>query len=256
MHSLSLLVGNSYVLLDRVPAPRTPDKSFPDRPAAAPIAIWTWPRRFVDADPARSRLRRGRRAPILGALGLIVALVAVVTLVTVVPDKNGDDGGVAEPAPPPCAEPGTRELVEPGAGSVFGFLMPRCFRPADDAVDFTEAESSAVTLRTVIVPVEVVAEGEVIRALIIVSASEFSSDMSNVSDAALEAQLWRDVDPRRNGLRFTASARHRRRSGLAFHQRHPDQRVVDLGVRQAHIANSGDLPVDRSFPTGADHGRL
>jgi hypothetical protein len=29
-----------------------------------------------------------------------------------------------------------------------------------------------------------------------------------------------------------------------------------MGVRQAHVADSGDLPVDRSHPTGPDRGRL
>jgi hypothetical protein len=89
--------------------------------------------------------------------------------------------------------------------------MPRCFRPADDAIDFAETESStSVTMRTVILPVEVViTQNQAITALIIISASEFGSDMSNVSDNALEAQLWRDVD----------------RVGMA--PAHPRRRTVD-----------------------------
>jgi hypothetical protein len=147
----------------------------------------------IDAEPASSRLRRWHRAPLIVTLGLIVALLAVATLVNIAPD-NGRDDGVTQP-PPPCAEPGPRDLVASGgAGSSFGFRMPQCFRPSDSAIALTETENGTATARTVMIPVEAAAAGESFNALVIVSASRFDSDMSSVDDDALEARLWRDVD--------------------------------------------------------------
>jgi hypothetical protein len=144
-----------------------------------------------DAGPVASRLRRWHRAPLLGVLGVVVALVAVATLVTGMPGTDDSrDTGVQ--SPPPCAGPGTPELV---AVPEFGFRMPRCFRTADDAVARSETESRNTTARAVITPVEVSdAEADRVGALVVVSAGTLDFDASTVTDDALEVQLWRDVD--------------------------------------------------------------
>ena len=147
-----------------------------------------------DAGPVPSRFRRRPGVTALAAFGVLAVVVAAV--VGLAARGDNDDarstigGGVS---PPPCADPGTREVVEPPFGSAFRFQMPQCFRSGEGLISPGPGRGDGRT-RVALLPVDLpLTAGEPVTAQINVSATDIGADAASDSDQEMEEQLRRGL---------------------------------------------------------------
>ena len=146
-----------------------------------------------DAGPVPSRFRRRPGVTALAAFGVLAVVVAaVVGLAARCDDDAGSaiGGGIT---PPPCAEAGTREVVEPPSGSAFRFQMPQCFRSGEGLISPGPGRGDGRT-RVVLLPVDLpLTAGEPVTAQITVSATDVGADAASDSDQEMEEQFRRGL---------------------------------------------------------------
>jgi len=181
-----------------------------------------------DAGPGPAPGRRRRR---LGVTALVVGIVATAVVVAVVwfgvvRDEAPEPAIGAGVKPAACAEPGTRDVVEPEQGSAFRFKMPECFRSGDALVSFA-ADRSDGTNSVVLVPVDIpLTPGESVTSLIRVSAVDVGRSAATATSQEVEALVRRAF-----GISDSANVTTIRRTvdgarGWGFHVDSPDRTLV------------------------------
>jgi hypothetical protein len=144
-----------------------------------------------DRGPVPSRFRRRRGVVALAVLAVVVLAVVGVAWYGVARERAAESDIGGDVKAPPCAEPGSREPVEPEVGPAFSFRTPECFRPEGPVEPAANGRDGT---RVLLVPVDItLTPGERPMGQIRVSAADVGIDAAAESEEEVTEQLRRGL---------------------------------------------------------------